>query len=98
MNVVPSKKAKVFIVSENEEMQEIFEKSKVFFKTLAFASEVIVQSDKTGIEDDAVSTVIHNAVIYMPFAELVDMEKEIERLTKEKEKMQKRNRTCGEKA
>lgn len=89
MNVVPSKKAQVFVVSSDENTREIFEKSKVFFKTLAYASDVTVQADKTGIEDDAVSAVIPNAVIYMPFAELVDIAKEIERLEKEKEKMLK---------
>lgn len=89
MNVVPSKKAQVYVVSEQEDVRNMFEKSKVFFKTLAYASDVVIQSDKSGIDDDAVSVVIENAVIYMPFAELVDIEKEIERLTKEKEKMVK---------
>ena len=86
MNVAPSKKAKVFVVSENEDVRNIFEHGKVFFATLAYASEVVVQADKTGIDDDAVSTVIHNGVIYMPFAELVDIAKEKERLSKEREK------------
>ena len=48
-----------------------------------------VQADKEGIAEDAVSAVIGNAVIYMPFAELVDIEKEIERLKKEEEKLEK---------
>ena len=87
MNVAPSKKAKVYVVTENEEVKNIFENGKVFFATLGYASEVIIQSDKSGIDDDAVSTVIHNAVIYMPFAELVDIEKEIERLKKEEERL-----------
>lgn len=87
MNVAPSKKAKVFVVSENEDVRNIFEHGKVFFATLAYASEVVVQADKTGIDDDAVSTVIHNSVIYMPFAELVDIAKEKERLSKEREKL-----------
>lgn len=89
MNVAPSKKAKVIVVSENEEVRDIFEKGKVFFAPLAYASEVTVQSDKGGISDDAVSTAIHNGMIYMPFAELVDIEKERERLVKEKEKLVK---------
>ena len=89
MNVPPSKKAKVFVVTENQEIQDIFNSSKVFFATLGYASEVTVQADKTGISDDAVSAVIPNAVIYMPFAELVDIEKEIERLKKEEERLAK---------
>ena len=82
------KKAKVFVVSEQEEVRSIFETGKVFFATLGYASEVTIQSDKAGIDDDAVSTVIPAATIYMPFAELVDIEKEIERLEKEKVRLE----------
>ena len=89
MNVPPSKKAMVYIVTENEKVADIFEDGKVFFQTLSYASDVIIQKDKNGIGDDAVSAVIENANIYMPFAELVDIEKEIERLKKEEEKLEK---------
>ncbi|MDE6635777.1 MAG: class I tRNA ligase family protein, partial [Lachnospiraceae bacterium] len=89
MNVPPSRKAALYVVSENSEVRDIFEDSKVFFATLGYASEVSVQADKSGIADDAVSILIHEAAIYIPFAELVDVEKEIERLTKEKEKLTK---------
>ena len=89
MNVPPSRKAKVFVVSESEEVRNIFENSKAFFATLGYVSEVAVQSDKTGIAEDAVSVLIHQAALYMPFADLVDIDKEIERLTKEEDKMNK---------
>ena len=89
MNVPPSRKAKVFVVSESEEVRNIFENSKAFFATLGYANEVAVQSDKTGIAEDAVSVLIHQAALYMPFADLVDIDKEIERLTKEEDKMNK---------
>lgn len=56
---------------------------------LGYASEVLIQEDKTGIGEDAVSAVTANAVIYMPFAELVDIEKERERLKKEEERLTK---------
>jgi valyl-tRNA synthetase len=89
MNVPPSRKAKVFVVSENENVREIFENGRSFFGTLAYANEVAVQADKAGISDDAVSAVVPEAVIYIPFADLVDIEKEIERLTKEEAKLEK---------
>ncbi len=89
MNVPPSKKAKVYVVSENQDVLDIFERSKVFFAALGYAGEVCIQKDKEGIGEDAVSAVIHHAVIYMPFAELVDIEKEIERLKKEEERLEK---------
>lgn len=89
MNVPPSRKAQVFVVSEDEKVRKIFETGKVFFATLSYAGEVLVQADKAGIDEDAVSVVIPNATIYMPFAELVDIDKEIERLKKEEEKLNK---------
>ena len=86
MNVAPSRKALTYVVTENERVRKTFEHSKVFFATLAYASDVIIQSDKTGIADDAVTVAIPDAVIYIPFADLVDIAKEIERLEKEKQK------------
>ena len=87
MNVPPSRKAKVYVVSEDSAILDIFERSRVFFAMLGYAGEVILKTDKTGIADDAVSAVIPQAVIYMPFAELVDIDRERERLTKEKERL-----------
>jgi valyl-tRNA synthetase len=88
MNVPPSKKAKVFVVSDKEEVRNTFEKGKVFFATLGYASEVIIQDNEDGIDKDAVSAVIEDGTIFMPFAELVDIEKEIERLQNEEKKLQ----------
>ncbi len=88
MNVPPSKKAKVFVVSEKADVRNTFEKGKVFFATLGYANEVVIQSGKEGIDNDAVSTVIEDATIFMPFAELVDIEKEIQRLQGEEMKLQ----------
>lgn len=90
MNVAPSKKANVFVVSDSEDIRRAFTDSKVFFAGLAYATEVSVQSDMQGIASDAVSVVIPGANIYIPFAELVDIAKERERLKKEEERL------CGE--
>ncbi|WP_029200590.1 valine--tRNA ligase [Oribacterium sp. NK2B42] len=86
MNVAPSRKAQNYVVTTNDRVRKTFEHSKVFFATLAYASEVFIQEDKNGIADDAVSVAIPDAVIYIPFADLVDIEKEKERLLKEKAK------------
>ncbi|MBD5550003.1 MAG: valine--tRNA ligase [Lachnospiraceae bacterium] len=87
MNVAPSRKAAVYVVSEKEEIKEAFTEGKLFFASLAYASEVMIQDDKTGIADDAVSVVIPGAVLYMPFAELVDLKQEKERLQKEEKRL-----------
>jgi valyl-tRNA synthetase len=88
MNVAPSKKAQVYVVSDKPEMLAIFEEGKLFFAPLAYASEVIMQADKSGIAEDAVSVVIANATLYIPFAELVDIKQEIERLEKEMKRLE----------
>ena len=89
MDVPPSRKAKVFIVSEDKALCETFESMKKTYQNLISASEIDVQSDKAGIEEDAVSVVIPGAVVYMPLEDLVDMEKEKERLLKEEERLKK---------
>ena len=89
MNVPNSKKATVYVVAADAGVREIFENGKVFFATLGHAGEVVIQADKAGIADDAVSALTAVAAIYMPLAELVDVEKEIERLKKEEERLTK---------
>jgi valyl-tRNA synthetase len=89
MDVPPSRKAAVYLVSENEEVRDIFESEKDMYAGLMGASEVMVAADKTNIAQDAVSIVIPDAVVYIPLEELVDMEKEKERLFKEKERLEK---------
>ena len=88
MNVAPSRKAQVFVVSENADIINAFTDGRLFFTSLAYASEVTIQKDKEGIAQDAVSVVIANATLYIPFAELVDIQQEIERLKKEEQKLE----------
>lgn len=85
MNVPPSKKAKILIVPTDEKI-DAMEDGKDYFKSLASASEVEIQKDKSGIPEDAVSVVIDGVELFIPLDELVDFEKEKERLEKEKKK------------
>ena len=89
MEVPPSRKAKVFIVTEDVELRDTFEEMKESYRLLAGASEIQVQADKEGIGEDAVSVVIPSAVLYLPLEDLVDFEKERERLEKEKSRLEK---------
>lgn len=89
MDVPPSRKAKIFIVTEDSGLWQTFEDMKNAYSLLASASEVQVQADKSGIGEDAVSVVIPGAVVYLPLEDLVDLEKEKERLLKEKERLSK---------
>lgn len=87
MNVPPSRKAKIYVVSEKEDILRTFTEGRLFFGSLAYASEVAEQKDKKDIAEDAVSVVIPHAVLYIPFAELVDISQEIERLQKEEKRL-----------
>ena len=89
MNVAPSRKAKAFIVCENETLRNGLEEIKISSAPLMNASEIVIQSDKEGVAEDAVSVVVTDAVVYLPLAELVDFEQEIERLKKEEAKLEK---------
>ena len=87
MNVAQSRKAMIYVVSDKEEIRRAFTEGKLFFASLAGASDVVIQEDKSGIAGDAVSVVIHGATLYIPFAELVDIAQEIERLKKEEKRL-----------
>ena len=84
MNVPPSRKAKICIETQET---ELFSSCAIFFEKLASASEVVV--DTTFALPDAVMAVTDTARLFIPMEELVDKDKELARLNKEKEKVQK---------
>ena len=94
MNVAPSRKAKVYVVSDNADTRAVFEEGELFFRSLASAESICVQADMTGIADDAVSVVIAGANIYMPFSDLVDIEQEKVRLKKEQDRLNSEIARC----
>ena len=83
MDVPPSRKAKLILVTGGESLK-IFQNTKHYFEKLAGASEVLLQTDSNGIPSNAVSVVTDKVQIFIPLEDLVDFEKELERLTKEK--------------
>ncbi len=84
MNVPPSKKAKVFIETQ---YTDVFESGAMFFERLASASGIEVS---TKVElSDALTVVTDSARIFIPLDEIVDKEKELQRLNKEKKAVQK---------
>ena len=70
-------------------MGTIFKEMQSTFMRLAGISELTVQKDKSGIPQNAVSIAIRGVDIYIPMEELIDFEKEMERLQKEKEDLEK---------
>ena len=88
MNVPPSRKVPVYVVSESEEVRTIFEKGSLFFASLGKASKVLLQENHEGISEDAVSVHLAEADVFIPLEELVDKEKELQRLENEKKRLE----------
>ena len=86
MNVHPSKKSKLIFVSEN--MEKVIKESEEFLSKLGFASEIIVQKDEAGIPQNAISIIVEDLKIFIPFEDLVNIEEEIQRLEGEKKKLE----------
>ena len=94
MNVPQNRKTHLYIVGKDEKICQMYEKSSRSFINLAYASQIHVQDNKDGIGEDAVSVVVSNAVVYLPLEDLIDREKEIERLTKEQDRLTKEIARC----
>ncbi|MBO5452700.1 MAG: valine--tRNA ligase [Clostridia bacterium] len=85
MNVPPSRKANIFIKTDKK---SIFELGNAFFTKLASASNVEYIDSEEGLPENCVSVVSQSATTYIPVGELIDMEKEKERLLKEKARLE----------
>ena len=85
MNVHPSKKSKLIFITEK--YKSFIEKSDGFIKKLGFAEEIIIIPNKENIPQNAVNVVTSGLEIFIPFEDLVNIEEEIARLEKEKEKI-----------
>lgn len=88
MNVPVSKKANIIFVAKDR-AADVLKNSEALFAKMASASSIAVQASKDGIPEDAAASVVDGAEIYIPLDELIDFDKEIDRLTKEKENLQK---------
>ncbi len=84
MNIPTGRKAKAILVTRNPALVAAFATEEINFKRLAILSGIQIQGDRTGIDDTAVSIVVDGAEIFLPLADLVDLEKETERLEKER--------------
>ena len=86
MNVHPSRKSKLIIVTENH--SDLINESTAILNKLGFAESIEIKSDKQGIPTNAVSVVADGIEVFMPFEDLVDLAAEKERLEGEKTKLE----------
>ncbi|ABR47602.1 valyl-tRNA synthetase [Alkaliphilus metalliredigens QYMF] len=88
MNVVPSRKAKLMVLTNEEFVKTTIQESELYFGALASVSTIEFVSSEQEVPDDAVSAVVDGAKLFIPLDDLIDFEKEIQRLEKEKEKLE----------
>ena len=86
MNVPPSKRPHLIVATEKT---GVFEKSRVYMANLAYAGEITVSAEAPAETGGMVTVVTEDAKLYMPMAELVDLEKEKARIEKELQKAKK---------
>ena len=86
MNVPPSKKSTLYVVTGK---RDVFEQGAGFITRLAYADQVVVTDTAPAGHEDMVSCVTADAEMFIPMNQLVDIEKELERIAKELEKARK---------
>ncbi|MEG2857777.1 MAG: class I tRNA ligase family protein, partial [Clostridia bacterium] len=86
MNVPPSKKAKLIVVSDSSDTRASFEAGTAFLIKLAYASDITIETKTPSDVSGMVSVVTNAASIYIPMSELIDAEKELTRLQNERVK------------
>jgi valyl-tRNA synthetase len=86
MNVPPSRKAKLFAYA-SKEAAKAFQNGTVYFEKLASAASVEFLASKDSVPENTVSLVTAGGEMFIPLLDLVDREKELERLNKEKTKL-----------
>ncbi len=85
MNVVPSRKTNLIFVTKK--YKGLIEETKEFLKKLGYAENIKVQEDKKDIPENSISIVQEGIEVFIPFEDLVDVQKELERLGSEREKL-----------
>ena len=92
MNIHPSKKSELIFVTQNYEKE--IEEAKEFLLKLGFGDKIIIQKNKDGIDDNAISILKDGIEVYIPFEGLVDIEEEKNRLEQEKTKLKSEVERC----
>ena len=88
MDIAPSKKSKQVFVTKDKDVENKLNMGKRYFEDLASAEEIEIVANKDGIAEDDIQVVLDRCEVFLPLEDLIDFEKEIERLEKEKAKLE----------
>ena len=88
MDVAPSRKAHIIVVTPSDKTASMFVNGEGFLARLASVSGLETRKDKEGIPSTAVAAMFKGGEIYLPLEDLIDISKELERLGKEKERLE----------
>jgi valyl-tRNA synthetase len=89
MDVIQSRKAKCIVKASDPEIGALLVAQSEYLIALASCSDVVLSDEGNTVPEEAVSAVIHGAELFLPLDDLVDYVKEMDRLTKEKVKLEK---------
>lgn len=87
MDVAPSRKAHIIVVTSSDKIAKMFTDGEGFLERLASVSSLETRQSKEGIPSTAVTAVFGGGEIYIPLEDLIDIAKELERLDKEKTRL-----------
>ena len=87
-NIAPSRKARVYVVSQSDAVLNALRDDMLFFENLASASDVVLMKEADGIDESALSVVLPFATAYLPLADVIDIDAERARLKKEEQRLE----------
>lgn len=86
--IAPSRKARVYVVSQSDAVLNALRDDMLFFENLASASDVVLMKEAEGIDESALSVVLPFATAYLPLADVIDIDAERARLKKEEQRLE----------
>ena len=86
MDIEPFRKSKLYLLTDDDARAEVYDELKAHFANLANCTAIERIPDRDAVSDDVISVVVEKAELFLPMKDLVDYDKEAQRLKKDMEK------------
>ncbi len=86
MDIEPFRKSKLYLLTDDDARAEVYDEIKAHFANLANCTSIERIGDRDAVSDDVISVVVEKAELFLPMKDLVDYDKEAQRLKKDMEK------------